>query len=51
MKNDFLINYLIVYIKKEITRRFTIDMIINDFYFMKKMTNIIKINMRELFLK
>jgi len=34
--DDFLANYLIVYIKKEIAERFTIDMIIDDFYFMKK---------------
>jgi hypothetical protein len=27
---------LIVYIEKEIVERFTIDMIINDFYFMKE---------------
>jgi hypothetical protein len=35
-KNDFLVNYLIVYIEKEIAERFTIDMIINDFYSMKE---------------
>jgi len=35
-KNDFLLNYLIVYIEKEIAERFTIDMIINDFYSMKE---------------
>ena len=35
-KNDFLANYLIVYIVKEIAERFTIDMIIDDFYFMKE---------------
>jgi len=32
MEDDFLANYLIVYIEKEITERFTIDMIIDDFY-------------------
>jgi hypothetical protein len=36
MEDDFLVNYLIVYIEKEIVERFTIDMIINDFYFMKE---------------
>jgi hypothetical protein len=36
MKDDFLANYLIVYIKKEIVERFTIDMIIDDFYSMKE---------------
>jgi ribosomal protein L31E len=36
MKDDFLANYLIVYIEKEITERFTIDMIIDDFYSMKE---------------
>jgi hypothetical protein len=36
MKDDFLANYLIVYIEKEITERFTIDMIIDDFYYMKE---------------
>ena len=36
MKDDFLVNYLIVYIEKEIAERFTIDMIIDDFYFMKE---------------
>ena len=35
-KNDFLVNYLIVYIEKEIAERFTIDMIIDDFYSMKE---------------
>ena len=36
MKDDFLANYLIVYIVKEIAERFTIDMIIKDFYSMKE---------------
>jgi len=36
MEDDFLVNYLIVYIEKKIVERFTIDMIIDDFYFMKK---------------
>jgi hypothetical protein len=36
MEDDFLANYLIVYIKKEIAERFTIDMIIDDFYSMKE---------------
>jgi hypothetical protein len=36
MENDFLVNYLIVYIEKEIVERFTINMIIDDFYFMKE---------------
>jgi len=36
MKDDFLANYLIVYIEKEIVERFTIDMIIDDFYSMKE---------------
>ena len=36
MEDDFLANYLIVYIEKEITERFTIDMIIDDFYYMKE---------------
>ena len=31
MEDDFLANYLIVYIEKEIAERFTIDMIIDDF--------------------
>jgi hypothetical protein len=34
MENDFLANYLIVNIKKEIVERFTIDMIIDDLYSM-----------------
>jgi len=36
MEDDFLANYLIVYIEKEIVERFTIDMIIDNFYSMKK---------------
>jgi hypothetical protein len=36
MEDDFLVNYLIVYIEKEIVERFTIDMIIDDFYSMKE---------------
>ena len=36
MEDDFFANYLIVYIEKEIAERFTIDMIIDDFYFMKE---------------
>jgi len=36
MEDAFLVNYLIVYIEKEITERFTIDMIIDDFYFIKE---------------
>jgi len=36
MEDDFLTNYLIIYIEKEIAERFTIDMIIDDFYFMKE---------------
>jgi len=36
IENDFLANYLIVYIEKEIIERFTIDMIIDDLYSMKK---------------
>jgi hypothetical protein len=36
MEDDFLANYLIVYIEKEIAKRFTIDMIINYFYSMKE---------------
>jgi len=32
MEDDFLANYLIVYLEKEIAERFTIDMIIDDFY-------------------
>ena len=36
MDDDFLANYLIVYIEKEIAERFTIDMIIDDFYYMKE---------------
>jgi len=36
MEDDFLANYLIVYIVKEITERFTIDTIIGYFYFMKE---------------
>jgi hypothetical protein len=36
MEDDFLENYLIVYIEKEIVERFTIDMIIDDFYSMKE---------------
>jgi len=36
MENGFLANYLIVYIEKEIVERFTIDMIIDDFYSMKE---------------
>jgi len=36
MEDDFLANYLIVYIEKEIAERFTIDMIIDDLYSMKE---------------
>jgi len=36
MEDDFLVNYLIVYIEKEIAERFTIDMIIDYFYFIKE---------------
>ena len=36
MDDDFLANYLIVYLEKEIAERFTIDMIIDDFYSMKE---------------
>jgi hypothetical protein len=36
MEDDFLASYLIVYIEKEIVKRFTIDMIIDDFYSMKE---------------
>jgi len=36
MNDDFLANYLIVYIVKEIVERFTIDMIIDDFYYIKE---------------
>jgi len=36
MNDDFLANYMIVYIEKEIAKRFTIDMIIDDFYSMKE---------------
>jgi hypothetical protein len=36
IEDDFLANYLIVYIEKEIAERFTIDMIIDNFYFIKE---------------
>jgi hypothetical protein len=36
IEDDFLANYLIVYIEKEIVERFTINMIIDDFYSMKE---------------
>jgi hypothetical protein len=36
MENDFLKYYLIINIEKEIVERFTINMIINDFYFIKE---------------
>ena len=36
MKDNFLANYLIVYIEKEINERLKINMIINDFYSMKE---------------
>jgi hypothetical protein len=36
MEDDFIANYLIVYIEKEIVERFTINMIIDYFYFMKE---------------
>jgi len=36
MEDDFLANYLIVYIEKEIAEKFTIDMIIDDFYSIKE---------------
>jgi hypothetical protein len=35
IEDDFLVNYLIVYMEKEIAERFTIDMIIDDFYSIK----------------
>jgi hypothetical protein len=31
MEDDFLTNYLVIYIKKEIVERFIIDMLIDDF--------------------
>jgi len=31
MEDDFLTNYSVIYIKKEIVERFTIDMLIDDF--------------------
>jgi hypothetical protein len=36
MEDDFLANYLIVYIEKKIDERFTIDMIIDYFNSMKQ---------------
>jgi len=36
MKDDFLVDYLIVYVKKDIVERFSINMIINYFYSIKK---------------
>jgi hypothetical protein len=36
IEDDFLANYLIIYIEKEIAERFTIDMIVDDFYSMKE---------------
>jgi hypothetical protein len=36
VKDDFLVYYLIVYVKKDIVERFSINMIINDFYSIKK---------------
>jgi len=36
IEDDFLANYLIVYIVKEIAERFIMNMIIDYFYFMKK---------------
>ena len=36
MEDDFLANHLIVYIVKKIVKRFTIDMISDDFYSMKE---------------
>ena len=36
MEDDFLANYLIVYIEKKNAKRFTIDMIIDEFYYMKE---------------
>jgi hypothetical protein len=36
MEDDFLANYLIVYIEKEIAKRVIIDMIIDDFYSIKE---------------
>jgi hypothetical protein len=36
MEDDFLVNYFIVYIEKEIAERFIIDMIMDDFYSIKE---------------
>ena len=36
MEDDFLANYLIVYIVKEIIKRFTINMISDNFYSIKE---------------
>jgi hypothetical protein len=36
MDDDFLANYLIVYIVKEIIKRFTINMINDNFYSIKE---------------
>ena len=35
MEDELLADNMIVYIKKEIARNFTIEMIINEFYSMK----------------
>ena len=36
IEDDFLVNYLIIYIEKEIAERFTIDMISDGLYSMKE---------------
>jgi hypothetical protein len=36
IEDNFLVDYLFVYIEKEIAKRFTIVLIINDFNFMKE---------------
>ena len=36
MEDDFLKDFMIVYIEKEIAQKFTTDAIIDDFYFSKQ---------------
>ncbi|GLT98499.1 hypothetical protein SLE2022_160010 [Rubroshorea leprosula] len=36
MEDDLLKDYMIVYIEKEIAKKFTTDLIVDDFYFMKQ---------------
>lgn len=49
MENDFVIDYLVIYVEKEIGKRFNTDMIIEEFLFKGASSTIIIINVIFLF--